>query len=95
MSVAFPLGAAVTVPQLDRDPHTVHHRLRAAETRARVLVETIAPAGRGELRRGFAGPMAAAIVAAALGMGDGEVDDDEIASNAAVLLSGGSRRPRG
>jgi cytochrome P450 len=39
--------------------------------RARALVAEIAPRGRAELRRDFAGPMAAAIIATALGMGPG------------------------
>ena len=144
-----PLGAAVTVAQLDADPHPIHHRLRVAEpvswlpcldgwlvtrhdlalqamrdaatftvddprfstaqvigpsmlsldgdahaahrepftgpfraaavagrfadaaaAHAAELVAGLAPAGRGELRRGFAGPMSAAIVARALGLTD-------------------------
>ena len=143
------LGAAVTVAQLDADPHPIHHRLRVAEpvswlpcldgwlvtrhdlaleamrdaatftvddprfstaqvigpsmlsldgdahaahrepftgpfraaavagrfadaaaAHAAELVAGLAPAGRGELRRGFAGPMSAAIVARALGLTD-------------------------
>jgi cytochrome P450 len=148
----FPIGAAVTIEELDRDPHEIHARLRAAEPvswlsaldgwlitrhdlalaamrdadtytvddprfstaqvigpsmlsldgaahtahrapfvgpfraaavvgrfeaaateQAAGLVDALAPAGTGELRRGFAGPMSAAIVARALGLGDGEV----------------------
>jgi cytochrome P450 len=38
------------------------------ETEAGALLEELAPAGRGELRRGFAGPLAARIVAFALGL---------------------------
>ncbi len=149
----FPIGAAVTLEQLQRDPHPVHGRLRATEPvswlpclngwlisrhdlaleamrdaasytvddprfstaqvigpsmlsldgaehtahrapfvgpfragavvgrfehaaaeRAAELVSQLAPAGAGELRRGFAGPMSAAIVARALGLGPAEVD---------------------
>ena len=145
----FPLGAAVTLKQLDSDPHPVHARLRdtepvswlpclngwlitrhdlaltamrdaatftvddpgfstaqvigpsmlsldgaahdrhrapftvpfratavagrfadAAAAQAQHLVDELAPAGAGELRRGFAGPMSAAIVARALGLAD-------------------------
>ena len=145
----FPLGAAVTVAQLDEDPHALHARLRETEpvswlscldgwlvtrhdlalaamrdaatftvddpgfstarvigpsmlsldgaahdrhrapftapfraaavrarfaedavAQARRLVDELAPAGAGELRRGFAGPMSAAIVARALGLTD-------------------------
>ncbi len=145
----FPLGATVTVAQLDEDPHPLHARLRetepvswlpcldgwlitrhdlalaamrdaatftvddpgfstarvigpsmlsldgvahdrhrapftgpfraaavrgrfaeAAVAQARRLVGELAPAGAGELRRGFAGPMSAAIVARALGLTD-------------------------
>jgi cytochrome P450 len=172
VSIGSPLGAAVTVEQLDRDPHPVHHRLRAtepvswlpcldgwlitshalaleamrdpqtftvddprfstaqvigpsmlsldgdshahhrtpftapfraasvaerfaqaAQARARDLVQALASAGRGELRRGFAGPMAAAIVARALGMGDGEDDDaldwyDAIVASVTAISAG-------
>lgn len=147
----YPLGAAVTLDELDSDPHAVHRRLRPAEPvswlpclegwlvsshalasaamrdaeaftvedprfttarvigpsmlsldgaahdrhrspftapfraasvaerfagaaadRARGLVARLAPGGRAELRRDFAGPMAAAIITAALGMGGEE-----------------------
>jgi cytochrome P450 len=46
-----------------------------ATARAAELVRELAPRGGGELRRGFAGPMAAAIVARALGLSAGEADD--------------------
>jgi cytochrome P450 len=151
---AFPLGAAITLSELDRDPHPALARLRAAEpvswlpslegwlvTRhdlvlaamrdaaaftvddprfstaqvvgpsmlsldgaehdrhrapfvgpfragevagrfaqstddeAHRLVDGIAAAGAAELRRAFAGPMAAAIVTQALGLGRAEVED--------------------
>jgi cytochrome P450 len=149
----FPLGAAVTIEQLDRDPHAVLARLREREpvswipaldgwlvTRydlvteamrdsatltvddprfstaqvigpsmlsldgpaherhrapfvapfrpravagrftsptgdhANRLLDQLAPRGAGELRRGFAGPIAAAIIVRALGLPDPEVD---------------------
>jgi cytochrome P450 len=149
----FPIGAAVTIEELDRDPHVVNARLRPAEPvswlpcldgwlitrhdlaleamrdagtytvddprfstgqvigpsmlsldgtahtahrtpfvgpfraaavagrfeqaaveQAAALVAMLAPAGSGELRRGFAGPMSAAIVARALGLDDEEVE---------------------
>ncbi|MFZ0385444.1 MAG: cytochrome P450 [Solirubrobacteraceae bacterium] len=149
----FPLGAAVTLAELDQDPHAVHARLRETEPvswlpcldgwlitrhdlaleamrdaatytvddprfstaqvigpsmlsldgadhaahrapfvspfraaavvgrfelataeRATELVDRLSPVGAGELRRGFAGPMSAAIVARALGLGDEEVE---------------------
>jgi hypothetical protein len=149
----FPLGAAVTVEQLDRDPHPALARLREHEpvswipaldgwlvTRydlvteamrdsatftvddprfstaqvigasmlsldgvaherhrapfiapfrpravadrftsstadhANRLLDQLAPRGGGELRRGFAGPIAAAIIVRALGLPDAEVD---------------------
>ena len=151
---AFPLGAAVTLEQLDRDPHPTLARLRAAEpvawlpslqgwlvtrhdlvlaamrdaltftvddprfSTARVvgpsmlsldggahdrhrapfvgpfragevagrfartsedeanrLIDALASQGAAELRRAFAGPMAAAIVTRALGLGGDEVSD--------------------
>jgi cytochrome P450 len=171
-ATAYPLGAAVTVEQLDCDPHPVHHRLRAAEPvswlpaldgwlvtghelaleamrdpatftvddprfstaqvigpsmlsldgdaharhrapftepfravavnnrfagpaaeRARELVAALAPAGRGELRRGFAGPMAAAIVTRALGIDEREVTDvlgwyDAIVASVTAISAG-------
>jgi len=149
----FPIGAAVTIDELDRDPHAVNARLRvsepvswlpcldgwlitrhdlaleamrdaatytvddprfstaqvigpsmlsldgpahaahrspfvgpfraaavagrfeeAAADRAAELAGRLAPAGQGELRRGFAGPMSAAIVARALGLRGEEVE---------------------
>jgi cytochrome P450 len=149
----FPLGAAVTLAELDADPHPVLARLRATEPvswlpsldgwvvsrhdlvlaamrdaatftvddprfstaqvigpsmlsldgpaharhrapfvapfraaevgrrfaeacaeEAQRLVDRLVPAGHGELRRAFSGPMAAAIVTRALGLGAGEVD---------------------
>ena len=168
----FPLGAAVTIDDLDRDPHAVNARLRggepvswlpcldgwlitrhdlaleamrdaatytvddprfstaqvigpsmlsldgaqhtahrapfvspfraaavagrfeqAAADRAAELVARLAPAGTGELRRGFAGPMSAAIVARALGLGAAEVDAvldwyDAIVSSVTSITSG-------
>ena len=151
---AFPLGAAVTLSELDQDPHPALARLRAAEpvswlpslegwlvTRhdlvlsamrdaqaftvddprfstaqvvgpsmlsldgvehdrhrapfvgpfragevagrfaqttedeANRLIDELAPAGAAELRRAFAGPMAASIVTQALGLGRDEVAD--------------------
>ena len=151
---AFPLGAAVTLSELDQDPHAALARLRAAEpvswlpslegwlvTRhdlvlaamrdakaftvddprfstaqvvgpsmlsldgvehdrhrapfvgpfragevagrfaqttedeANRLIDELAPAGAAELRRAFAGPMAASIVTQALGLGRDEVAD--------------------
>jgi cytochrome P450 len=47
---------------------------QAAADRAATLVAQLAPAGAGELRRGFAGPMSAAIVARALGLDSEEVE---------------------
>jgi cytochrome P450 len=45
----------------------------AAEEQAARLIESMAPAGGAELRRGFAGPMAASIVTRALGLDAREV----------------------
>jgi cytochrome P450 len=64
-----------------------------AADRARELVATLAPAGRGELRRGFAGPMAAAIVTRALGIDEREVTDvlgwyDAIVASVTAISSG-------
>jgi cytochrome P450 len=154
MPQSFPLGATVTLEQLDRDPHPVHAGLRehepvswlpclggwlvtrhdlvltamrdpatftvddprfstaqvigpsmlsldgephalhrapfvgpfrpaavtqrftdVAERVAERLIEGLRPSGRGELRRGFAGPMSATIVTHALGLERDEVQD--------------------
>ena len=169
---AFPLGAAVTLSELDQDPHPALARLRAAEpvswlpslegwlvTRhdlvlaamrdaqtftvddprfstaqvvgpsmlsldgaehdrhrapftgpfragevvgrfgqstedeANRLVDALAPAGAAELRRAFAGPMAAAIVTQALGLGGDEVADvlawyDAIVASVTAITAG-------
>jgi cytochrome P450 len=47
---------------------------QVAAREAEQLVNDLAPLGRGELRRGFAGPMSAAIVTRALGLERDEVD---------------------
>ncbi len=65
----------------------------AAADRAARLIDALAPAGAGELRRGFAGPMAAAIVARALGLREHEVPDvlgwyDEIVSSVTAISAG-------
>ena len=169
---AFPLGAAVTLSELDQDPHPVLARLRATEpvswlpslegwlvTRhdlvlsamrdaqaftvddprfstaqvvgpsmlsldgvehdrhrapfvgpfragevagrftqttedeANRLIDELAPAGAAELRRAFAGPMAASIVTQALGLGRDEVADvlawyDAIVASVTEITSG-------
>jgi cytochrome P450 len=168
----YPLGAAITLPELDADPHPAHARLRASEpvswlpcldgwlvtrydlalramrdatiftvddprfstaqvigpsmlsldgedhTRHRApfvgpfravavagrfadaaaehaarLIDAVAPAGRMELRRGFAGPLSAAIIARALGLDEREIDDllrwyDSIVSSVTELTAG-------
>jgi cytochrome P450 len=174
-----PLGATVTVAQLDADPHPIHHALRAAEPvawlpaldgwlvtghevataamrdaatytvddprfstaqvigasmlsldgaahdrhrapftepfravavrerfaavareRAHALVDSLRPTGRGELRRGFAGPMAAAIVTRALGVDEREVHDvlgwyDAIVASVTAISAGRPPSPEG
>lgn len=176
---AFPLGAAVTLSQLDQDPHPALARLRAAEpvswlpslqgwlvTRhdlvlaamrdaeaftvddprfstavvvgpsmlsldgiehdrhrapfvgpfragevagrfaqttdeeANRLIDELAPAGAAELRRTFAGPMATAIVAQALGLGRDEVADvlawyDAIVTSVTEITAGNGATPAG
>jgi cytochrome P450 len=169
---AFPIGATVTLEELDRNPHSIHHRLRPTEpvswlpsldgwlvtshalaaaamrdadgftvddprfttarvigpsmlsldgsdharhrapfagpfraasvserfagpavSQARALIGGLTPRGREELRRGFAGPMAAAIVTAALGMAGDETGDvlqwyDAIVASVTELSAG-------
>jgi cytochrome P450 len=75
---------------LDGAEHARHRApfvapLRLGEVRRRLadavaaeaarLVDELAPRGEGELRRGFAGPLAAAAVTHALGLGGAAVDD--------------------
>jgi cytochrome P450 len=48
---------------------------QTTEDEANRLIGALAPAGEAELRRAFAGPMAASIVTRALGLGGNEVDD--------------------
>jgi cytochrome P450 len=51
-------------------PHAVEERFAApVAEQAERLIERLAPAGEGELRRGFAGPLAASIITGALGLG--------------------------
>jgi cytochrome P450 len=176
---AFPLGAAVTLSELDQDPHPALARLRAAEpvswlsslegwlvTRhdlvlaamrdakaftvddprfstaqvvgpsmlsldgvehdrhrapfvgpfragevagrfaqttedeANRLIDELAPAGAAELRRAFAGPMAAAIVTQALGLARDEVADvlawyDAIVASVTEITAGHGATPAG
>ncbi len=65
----------------------------AARARARALIAGLRPAGGGELRRDFAGPVAAFIVATALGMAGDEVDAvladyDEIVTSVTAISAG-------
>jgi cytochrome P450 len=65
-----------------RDPFARPFRLAAVRERFSELVETeterlldaLEPAGRGELRRGLAGPLAATVVTFALGLGETDTD---------------------
>ncbi len=57
-------------------PAAVRERFAGvARAEAERLIDALAPAGGGELRRSFAGPMSASIVTRALGLGGDEVDD--------------------
>jgi cytochrome P450 len=57
-------------------PGPVRERFAAqAAGEAERLIDELAPAGRGELRRSFAGPLAAAIITQALGLDRDEVPD--------------------
>jgi cytochrome P450 len=93
---------------LDGEPHARHRApftgpFRPAAVRERFaepaddeaaqLVDALEPAGSGELRRGFAGPMSAAIVTRALGLERDEVDDvldwyDAIVSSVTAITEG-------
>jgi cytochrome P450 len=72
----------------------------AATARAQWLVDEMAPAGRAELRRQFAGPMAASIVTEALGLDAGEVNDvrawyDTIVTSVTEITAGNRPTPSG
>src|SRR5450755_2058052 len=66
-----------------------------ADARARELIVALEPAGACELRRSFAGPVAASIVARALGLEDAEVEsvlswyDAIVASVTQISIGGG------
>ena len=67
---SFPLGGAVTLEQLDVDPHPVLARLRQHEPVSWIeaLDGWLVTRHLAELRRQFAGPLAASIVTQALGL---------------------------
>jgi cytochrome P450 len=75
-------------------PGAVSERFaNAAQAEARRLVDAIEPAGHAELRRAFAGPMAAAIVTRALGLGRDETADvrgwyDAIVASVTAITAG-------
>jgi cytochrome P450 len=65
-----------------------------ASERSVSLLEDLAPRGRAELRREFAGPLAAAVMASALGLGDDEVQPvlgcyDAIVAAVTSITAGG------
>jgi cytochrome P450 len=82
-------------------PEPVRDRFsEAVESEAEHLLDAIAPAGTAELRRSFAGPLAAAIVARALGLEDTEVASvlawyDEIVSAVTAITAGGGLPAKG
>ena len=75
-------------------PGAVNERFaEVAQAQARRLVDAIQPHGRAELRRAFAGPMAAAIVTCALGLADEETSDvlgwyDAIVASVTAITAG-------
>lgn len=79
----------------------VHDRFDdSAATEAHELVERLRPAGAGELRRGFAGPYAAAIITRALGLGSDEAGSvlrwyDAISSAVTGITAGSEVSPEG
>jgi cytochrome P450 len=80
-------------------PVAVRERFAAAaEKEASALIDGLEPAGAGELRRSFAGPMAAAIVARALGLEHGEVESvltwyDAIVAAVTAVTAGAEEVP--
>lgn len=84
-----------------REPFVAPFRLTAVRERftgpvavqTRRILDQLAPLGHGELRRSFAGALAAKIVTLALGLGDGEVRDvlswyDEIVAAVTEITAG-------
>jgi cytochrome P450 len=76
-------------------PAAVRERFAGPAAReAAQLLDALEPAAAGELRRGFAGPMSAAIVTRALGLGADEVEDvlgwyDAIVASVTAITAGG------
>jgi cytochrome P450 len=73
---------------------------RASSAEAERLAERLAPAGGADLRRTFAGPLAAAIVTRALGFGAGEVDEvlaayEAIVASVTAITAGDGATPAG
>jgi cytochrome P450 len=77
----------------------VHERLAGAvREEATLLLDALEPAGEAELRRGFAGPLAAAVVTRALGLSHADVDAvlghyDAIVAGVNDLSAGRPARP--
>jgi cytochrome P450 len=82
-------------------PAAVRERFTDATSReAERLIDGLAPRGRGELRRGFAGPMSAAIVTRALGLAEDEAGDvlgwyDAIVNSVTEITAGRGPTPDG
>jgi cytochrome P450 len=73
---------------------------QTTEDEANRLIGALAPAGAAELRRAFAGPMAAAIVTRALGLGGDEVGDvlgwyEAIVASVTSITAGTGATPAG
>jgi cytochrome P450 len=105
------IGASML--SLDGDRHALHRApfaatfrpiavrerfAAAAASEAEDLIATVAPAGGAELRRSFAGPLAARIVSRALGLDASEVDDllswyDAIVAGVTAITAGGAVTP--
>src|SRR4029079_13977675 len=65
---------------------------------AELLIDTLEPAGEAELRRGFAGPLAAAVVTRSLGLSHADIDAvlgyyDAIVGAVSDLSAGRPARP--
>ena len=70
----------------------------AVHEEAALLLDALEPAGEAELRRGFAGPLAAAVVRRSLGLSHGDVDAvlghyDAIVGAVSDLSAGRPARP--
>src|SRR5215213_5924783 len=98
--VVGPSMLSLDGPEHDRHraPFVAPLRLGAVREETAVLLDALEPAGEAELRRAFAGPLAAAVVTRALGLSHADVDSvlghyDAIVGAVSDLSAGRPARP--